>query len=53
MVLSQNGAALARIWVALFEVGFARATTKIYKSPPLDRKVPDALRRTQTGLLRS
>ena len=46
MVLSKVGVALARIGVALFETGVARAapasksaraTPKVYKSPPLDR----------------
>ena len=29
------GVALACMWVALFEVRVARATPKVYKSPPL------------------
>ena len=35
MTLFHVGVALACIGVALFEVGVARATPKVYKSPPL------------------
>ena len=35
MVLPKVGVAFARIGVALFEVGVARATPKVYKSPRL------------------
>ena len=38
-MLSHVGVALACIGVALFEVGVARATPKVYKSPPLDTYV--------------
>ena len=40
MGLSQVGVAFAGIGVALFEVGVARATPKVYKSPPLLAVVP-------------
>ena len=33
----QVGVALAYIGVALFEVGVARASPKVYKSPPLTK----------------
>ena len=35
----QVGVALACIGVALFDVGVARATPKVYKSPPLVQRV--------------